>query len=147
MNKSGKVWGETSRIHANSSFEFHRIEARAKTRCSKHLHQFKWNGFYVESGHLIVCVWQKDYDLVDETHLKPGDFMQVKPGLYHNFEAVEDTVAFELYWAEFNHNDILRETIGRDLNSHPIASGTETGRFSGVAPNHEELSRRGLHDS
>jgi len=25
---------------------------------------------------------------------------------------VEDTVAFELYWAEFNHDDIQRETVG-----------------------------------
>ena len=27
-------------------------------------------------------------------------------------EAVEDTVAFELYWAEFDHEDIERETVG-----------------------------------
>ena len=34
------------------------------------------------------------------------------PGEYHQFEAVEDTVAFELYWAEFDHEDIERETVG-----------------------------------
>ena len=28
------------------------------------------------------------------------------------FEGVEDGVAFELYWAEFNHNDIKRRTSG-----------------------------------
>ena len=28
------------------------------------------------------------------------------------FEGIEDGVAFELYWAEFNHNDIVRRTVG-----------------------------------
>ena len=36
----------------------------------------------------------------------------VKPTEYHQFEAEEDTVAFELYWAEFNHDDIVREDHG-----------------------------------
>ena len=30
----------------------------------------------------------------------------------HQFECLEDGIAFELYWAEFNHNDIKRETVG-----------------------------------
>jgi mannose-6-phosphate isomerase-like protein (cupin superfamily) len=81
--------------------------------CSKHKHQFKWNGFYVVSGRMKVSVWQKDQqDLVDETILGPGDFTRVKPGYMHQFEGIEDGVAFELYWAEFNHDDIQRETVG-----------------------------------
>ena len=59
-----------------------------------------------------IRVWQKDYDLIDETILGPGDFTAVKPQLYHTFEAIEDGVAFELYWAEFRHNDISRENVG-----------------------------------
>ena len=73
---------------------------------------FKLNGFFVESGKKMVRVWQKDYNLVDETILNPGEFTQVKPGVYHQFIGLEDGVAFELYWAEFNHNDIKRETVG-----------------------------------
>ena len=30
--------------------------------CSKHLHEWKWNGFYCMSGQLKIRVWQKDYD-------------------------------------------------------------------------------------
>ena len=44
--------------------------------------------------------------------LGPGDFNAVEPGYYHQFEALEDGLAFELYWAEFNHDDIERETFG-----------------------------------
>ena len=109
---SGKVWGKTELLLANGVLEFHRIEAKGGGVCSKHAHEFKWNGFFVESGKLLIRIWQKDYDLCDETILEAGDFTTVKPGLYHQFEAMVDTVAFELYWAEFNHSDIIRETVG-----------------------------------
>jgi len=111
-NKAGKIWGQTELIHANGVLEFHRIDFKAGGVCSKHKHQFKWNGFYVVSGQMKIRVWQKDYDLIDETILGPGDFTRVKPGLMHSFEGMEDGVAFELYWAEFNHDDIQRETVG-----------------------------------
>ena len=109
---AGKVWGNTELIEANGSLEFHRIETKAGGVCSKHLHEFKWNGFFVESGSMIIRVWQNDYDLVDETVLHAGDWTKVKPGVYHQFECLEDCVAFEVYWAEFSHNDIKRETVG-----------------------------------
>jgi len=38
-----------------------------------------------------------------------------KNGNWCQFEGVEDGVAFELYWAEFNHDDIKRRTIGSGL--------------------------------
>ena len=112
MMKAGKVWGTTELIEANGALEFHRIEMIKGGVCSKHLHEFKWNGFFVESGKMKVKVWQNDYDLVDETVLGPGQYTKVKPGLYHQFECLETGVAYELYWAEFNHNDIKRDTVG-----------------------------------
>ena len=114
--KAGKIWGQTELIHANGVLEIHRKEYKAGYKCSEHEHEFKWNGFFVESGKMIVRVWQNDYDLVDETLLLPGDFTQVKPGCMHQFEGVEDGVAFELYWAEFNHNDIKRRSVGRTVS-------------------------------
>ena len=110
--KAGKIWGQTELIHANGVLEFHRINYKKNVACSKHKHEFKWNGFFVESGKMMVKVWQNDYDLVDETLLQAGEYTKVKPGLYHQFECVESGTAYELYWAEFNHNDIVRETVG-----------------------------------
>lgn len=111
-SKAGKVWGTTELIEANGALEFHRIQMNKGGVCSKHLHEFKWNGFYVEKGVMVVRVWQKDYDLVDETILYEGDYTKVKPGLYHQFECLESGVAYELYWAEFAHKDIVRESVG-----------------------------------
>lgn len=115
--KAGKIWGNTELIHANGVLEFHRIEFHKGFKCSEHEHRFKWNGFYVESGTMLVRVWQDDDQegLVDETILTAGDFTQVKPGKIHQFEGLEDGVAFELYWAEFNHDDIIRRTIGTQI--------------------------------
>ena len=94
-NKAGKIWGQTELILANSSCEFHRIDFVKGGVCSKHKHEWKWNGFYVVSGEMKIRVWQKDYDLVDETIL-------------------------ELYWAEFRHNDIIRESVGHLKSSNIV---------------------------
>ena len=123
--KAGKIWGNTELVHANGVLEFHRIEYRAGYKCSEHYHKHKWNGFFVESGSMIVRVWQTadQEGLVDETILGAGDFTQVKPGLVHQFEGLEDGVAFELYWAEFNHNDIERRTVGTSVNKKQVLRG------------------------
>ena len=110
--KAGKVWGQTELIHANGVLEFPRIETKKGGVCRKHKHKYKCNGFFVESGKLLIRAWKNDYDLTDETILEAGDFTQIKPGEFHQFEALEDSVAFELYWAEFDHNDIERESTG-----------------------------------
>ena len=114
--KAGKIWGQTELIHANGVLEFHRVEFKKGMKCSEHEHEFKWNGFFVESGQMLVRCWQNDYDLIDETVLQAGEYTKVKPGVYHQFECIEPGVAFELYWAEFSHSDIIRETVGRSDN-------------------------------
>jgi quercetin dioxygenase-like cupin family protein len=110
--KEGKVWGVTTLLEANGVFEFHQIDVKKGGVCSKHKHKYKWNGFYVTSGQLKIKVWKNNYELVDETILSTGEYTKVSPGEYHQFEALEDTVAIELYWAEFDHNDIERDSVG-----------------------------------
>ena len=100
--KAGKVWGQTELIEANGALEFHRIEMLKGGVCSKHLHEFKWNGFYVESGQMLVRVWQQDYDLVDETMLYEGDYHKVKLlDFIINLNVLSSELVNELYWAEF----------------------------------------------
>ena len=119
--KAGKVWGTTELIEANGAMEFHRIEMKKNGVCSKHLHKYKWNGFYVESGTLMVKTWadeprSEQPHLCDQTILRAGDYYKVAPGKWHQFVGVDDGVAFELYWAEFNADDIIRRTQGQRLD-------------------------------
>jgi len=118
MKKAGKIWGETVQIVANSSLELHRIEIHPGTQCSIHKHRYKWNGFYVEKGRVMIRVWKNDYDLVDETVLEAGDYTEVKPGDDHQFVAVGDDMAvvFEVYFANFQHDDIDRKSVGGLVN-------------------------------
>lgn len=109
----GKVWGKTQPLVINNVVEFHRIDVKKGGVCSKHKHTHKINAFYVQQGKLLIKVWKNSYDLVDETVLNAGDFTQVDPGEFHQFEALEDTLAYELYWtATLDPNDIQRENVG-----------------------------------
>lgn len=124
--KSGKVWGHTELIEHTSSFEFHRIEFKANHCCSEHYHKTKWNGFFVESGRMLIRTWPDNEEpnasrpvICDQTILKAGEYYKVEPGKWHQFVGVTDGVAFELYWSEFDGDDIVRRTQGRALEKHP----------------------------
>lgn len=109
---AGKVWGATRQIFANDNAEVHRIHVLKGGECSKHRHVHKWNAFFVERGEIHIDVWKNSYDLIDRTVLKTGDYMEVPPGEYHRFQAVDDSVVYEIYWVDLDPNDIERETVG-----------------------------------
>lgn len=109
---SGKVWGTTCEVIKKNNVEIHRIHINAGGYCSKHKHNHKHNAFYVESGHLKVRVWKNAYSLVDEVTVMPGMLTSVAPGEYHQFEAVTNCVAYEIYWVEMEGTDIERESTG-----------------------------------
>ena len=111
----GKIWGNTSCIFTKNNVSVHRIVVNKGAKCSKHYHLHKFNTFFIESGCLKISVWQKDYDLIDETIINVGDSTTVKPGLFHSFEAMEDTIAYEIYHTELNEEDIFRENCGSNI--------------------------------
>lgn len=112
LHKHGKVWGSTQQIFFKNNVEMHRLEAKKGGYCSKHCHEHKYNLFYVESGLLKVTIWKNDYDLIDVTTLNPGDATAIPPGEYHMFEALEDTICYEIYWVDLSESDIVRENHG-----------------------------------
>lgn len=112
MIKYGKVWGETFPILETKSFELHKIKFKDGHMCSEHMHNTKFNAFICLKGLLLIRVWKKDYDLVDETVIEPNQVCVVKPGEYHQFEALSDGEALEIYWSEFDANDIVRRNVG-----------------------------------
>ena len=111
-NIQGKIWGETESLFNKNNVEIHRIKAEAGGFCSKHRHRHKYNLFYVESGALKVTVWKNDYNLVDETTISSGQSTIVAPDEYHSFQALDDTIAYEIYWVELLEKDIEREDCG-----------------------------------
>ena len=112
MKSAGKIWGTTTQIEANGSLEFHRIEFKKDFQCSEHYHSTKSNGFFVEEGKLMIKMWPENTEIVDTTILNKGDYMEVPAGVWHQFVGLTDGIAFELYWSEFDKDDIVRRSQG-----------------------------------
>ena len=110
----GKIWGSTSMLFEKNNVEIDRIEVKKGGYCSKHMHEHKFNMFFVEKGKLKVVIYREDASSIieDVTVLDAGCMTYVEPDLYHYFEGLEDTVAYEIYWVELNQNDIIRESVG-----------------------------------
>ena len=134
-NVTGKIWGDTSAIIQNALVELHKINVKAGFRCSEHLHEHKWNGFYVESGVLEIHVRKNNYELTDVTVLRAGDFTSVRPGEYHFFVCTETCSALELYWPELLSEDIKRKNTGGPMApkvttlKEPVDYEYDTGRI------------------
>ena len=112
--KQGKIWGATQELFNKNNVSIHRIEIKEGGFCSLHKHEHKTNIFFVEKGKLKVVIYRKDAnsDIIDDTILEDGDMTLVEPGLLHRFEALEDTIAYEIYYVELNTNDIVRHNVG-----------------------------------
>lgn len=105
----GKVWGSTEPLIVTPMIEVHRINAKKGKQSSIHMHQFKWNAFYCISGQTEIHVDKRPKTkFVENTKLGPGDFTTVKPGEYHRFRAIEDSVLLEIYYPEGISEDIIR---------------------------------------
>jgi len=109
---TGKSWGQTELIFQNDIMEVHRIEIKEGGYCSLHKHDMKWNMFYVEKGLLRIEIHKNDYKLIDKTTLATGQKTTVKPGEWHKFHAINDTVAYEIYYTGSLSDDIIRKDHG-----------------------------------
>ena len=108
--KAGKVWGTTTLVRKSELIEIHYLVINPNSQCSLHKHQYKTNGFMVQSGTLTISVEKNDYALVDNTVLGPGDYMEVRPNEYHRFISHGEVVlAWELYFPEGLTSDIIRK--------------------------------------
>jgi mannose-6-phosphate isomerase-like protein (cupin superfamily) len=111
-DKTGKIWGTTARIHSTPFTETHLLEIRKGGFCSIHRHFRKSNLFFVLSGQIQVRIWKGEEPTPDGTELVAGQSTFVPPGVYHQFEAFEDSLVLEIYEASSISEDIDRMTIG-----------------------------------
>lgn len=113
-NKRGKIWGSTCCLMNKNNVAIHRIEIVKSGFCSEHMHNNKFNSFFVESGELEITIYRTDagQKIEDKTILRPGESTYVEPGVYHKFFAIKPTIAFEFYWTQLCDGDIIRKNIG-----------------------------------
>lgn len=109
-NKQEKIWGLTQRIFGNDNVEVHRIEIKQGGYCSKHKHKHKFNFFYVETGSVRILRWRGG-QVASEVLFDSGSTF-VCPDVFHKFEALSDSIVYEIYWTPFDPSDIIRENEG-----------------------------------
>lgn len=109
--KQGKYWGETTKIYTGENCEVHYLNIKAGGFCSIHLHQTKWNRFYVISGTLKISIF-RDGDK-EEVYLSDGEITDIPPGVQHQFFAPNNCRCLEVYWTDaLDPNDITRFSVG-----------------------------------
>ena len=118
--KSGKVWGSSSPLKTTANAELHLIRVKKGGYCSTHKHNHRWNWFFIIAGKLEITVERTDSGTIDRTVLTEGQATEVPPGFKHEFEALADTVALEMYWVEMKGSDIERETPGGMRNEESV---------------------------
>ncbi len=113
-----KVWGTSELLLRSSFVEIHRLSILPHSFCSLHTHNYKWNGFLVVSGTLIIEEeFAESGAESEETKAKiilyPGAWKTVGPGIFHRFSTRElPTLALEFYYPEPLSEDIYRRDLG-----------------------------------
>lgn len=109
-----KDWGLDHFVFGSPYVIIRRLEIKqggVSTFGRLHRHRYKFNRFYVESGLLKVFI-QKGSDYIKEFIIGPyKEYRKVdaSPGEKHRFEALEESVVYEIYWSFCPPNDIVRD--------------------------------------
>jgi len=108
-----KDWGKDFFIFSNNSTIVRRLEIKKDGKSTFgrfHKHLFKYNRFFVEKGLLKVLVTknniEKEYIIGDGQDYRKVDIF---PGMKHRFEALEDSIVYEIYWVFCSNEDIIRD--------------------------------------
>lgn len=107
MNKTGKLWGNTSEILCINNVSINRLNIQKNSKCSRHHHQYKYNMFYVENGSILVHTWEGDK--IISVLLNHGESLVIHPGIDHQFEANTDSIVYEIYYTSLDDKDIIRK--------------------------------------
>jgi len=109
MERTQKVWGERWLLREDSTHAISYLELKAKTCCSFHKHQAKFNLFFLIDGHVSI---KTEFG---ETKLHPGQIFTVKPGEPHMFIVHENSKMIEEMYVSYDETDIERFQLGSKL--------------------------------
>jgi len=114
MERQSKVWGDRWLLRQDSVHSLSYLELKAGDRCSWHLHEQKYNLFFVIQGRIGVVTHEIDGSK-KETVLTPGQFLTVPPGQCHEFRVYEDSKVIEEMYVQYTESDIERYEKGGAL--------------------------------
>lgn len=90
MSIHQKVWGYEEWLENNELYCCKKLYLKEGYRCSNHMHKIKDETFIVEKGCVLI-----ECDGKFET-FTTGQSIRIKPGVYHRFEGMSDSVILEV---------------------------------------------------
>lgn len=111
-NRTGKIWGSTSEIFRAPHLQIHLLDIEKGGYCSEHRHAQKTNEFIVLIGCLEILTWPTEGGNPDRTVLRSDEQTRIPAGVWHQFRAIEKSLALELYEPAPVDQDIERRTHG-----------------------------------
>lgn len=107
-----KIWGRTACVTSHAGFTVHHLLVVPGSFCSRHLHEHRFNGFFVTKGQMLIREFEGD-EVAKEVQLREGDYYEVAPLIEHQFESIEGAEALEIYFPpDVRGEDIKRFSIG-----------------------------------
>ena len=106
INIIEKLWGKTQLVFDNEIIHIYSAWIKPGGFCSKHYHKNKHNLFFVQSGSIVVKIWDKE--TINEHKLLTGDKILVNSNTWHQFVAIEESIVLEIYYSTIDHEDIIR---------------------------------------
>jgi glycine betaine/choline ABC-type transport system substrate-binding protein len=113
-----KLWGWNVPFYKDYSIELCEIRVKSGGYSSKHYHEYKENTFKITKGKLAVFVFNEDGSKQLLTYYLDPDSPAVtlSPKVVHQFFALEETTAIELYRSstdsKIDPQDIIRLSEG-----------------------------------
>lgn len=109
--RQGKDWGYTTEFFRNAIVSSHHLEIKRGGFCSEHVHEHKYNLFYVISGELELTIW-RDEKMKDVTIVTAGQSTAIPPSFWHKFRALTHVECIEIYQVLLLEPDIDRRSDG-----------------------------------
>ncbi len=117
-----KIWGTTELVQKNPACEMHNIHVVEGGFCSIHRHKTKFNLFLVLRGELRVITYPHarldaagnllTLNAPETWIIRPEGSHAVPPGIFHQFASPTGAHAIELYWSQYDADDIERISEG-----------------------------------
>lgn len=114
LSADHKPWGVSELLVREPSFEFYRLTIKAGGYCSIHFHQHKLQYLFVVTGKLRLKTFTTAGRVAEERDCGTGDCVICDLDIRHQFEAITDCVAYEVYQSQdqLDAEDIVRLSEG-----------------------------------
>lgn len=110
--KQLKIWGFVQTIFKNTKCQVDFLYVRKNTVCSLHLHNNKYNRFFLLQGEVEIIINSQIYNL------KKGEIFDVEPQIVHQFKGLKNSFMLEISFVNddnLNLNDIQRLSQGGEF--------------------------------